>query len=62
MDTISGWAEAAGYSNAGAYMIFGMVGLNFLVELAINMVLSTVIVRIIQIGRRSGVATADKEE
>ncbi len=62
MDTISGWAEGAGYSNAGSYMILGLVGMNFLVELAINMVLSTVIVRIIQIGRRSGVATNDRED
>ncbi len=47
MDTINGWAMDAGYENAGKYLIFGMVGGNFLVEMAINIVLSTAIVRII---------------
>lgn len=51
--TIQGWAEAAGFSSAGAYLIFGMVGLNFLVELGINLVLSTVIVRIVGLGKKT---------
>jgi len=51
-DTIAGWAEAAGFASAGAFMIGGLVGINFLVELAINLVLSSVIVRIIQIGKK----------
>ena len=42
--------EAAGFENAGLYMIVGLVGLNFCVELAINLVLSTVIVQIINLG------------
>lgn len=61
-DTIKEWAAGAGFSNAGLYMLTAFVGLNFLVELAINLILSTVIVRIIQIGRRSGAATVEKEE
>ncbi|MBQ8945458.1 MAG: ECF transporter S component [Lachnospiraceae bacterium] len=51
--TIREWAEGAGFANAGAYMIFGLAGINFLVELAINLVLSTVIVRIIGFGLKS---------
>lgn len=51
-ETIKEWAAAAGFENAGMYMIFGLVGLNFCVELAINLVLSTVIVQIINIGLR----------
>ena len=51
-DTIKGWAEGAGFASAGAFMIGGLVGVNFLVELAINLVLSTVIVRIVQIGKK----------
>jgi len=51
-DTIKAWGEAAGYASAGAFMIGGLVGINFLVELTINLVLSMVIVRIIQIGKK----------
>jgi len=56
-DTIKTWAEASGFTNAGLYMITAFVGLNFLVELAINLVLSAVIVQIIHIGKKSGAAT-----
>lgn len=51
LDTISGWGASAGYENVGAYMIFGLVGINFLVEMAINLVLSSAIVRIVKIGK-----------
>ncbi|MDO4189071.1 MAG: ECF transporter S component [Lachnospiraceae bacterium] len=51
-DTIKAWAEGAGFPSAGAFMIGGLVGINFLVELAINLVLSLTIVRIIQIGKK----------
>lgn len=51
-ETIAGWAEGAGFASAGAFMIGGLVGVNFLVELAINLVLSSAIVRIIQIGKK----------
>lgn len=61
-ETIKEWAAGAGFESAGIYMLTAFVGLNFLVELAINLILSTVIVRIIQIGRRSGAATVNKEE
>lgn len=52
LDTISGWAAAAGYPSAGNYMIFGLAGINFLVEVGINLILSPVIVRLIRIGRK----------
>ena len=51
-DTVSAWA---GGTNVGVYMITGLVGLNFLVEMAINLCLSTVIVRILSIAKRSAV-------
>ncbi|MBR6396699.1 MAG: ECF transporter S component [Lachnospiraceae bacterium] len=51
MDTINGWAAAAGYESAGAYLILAIVGVNFLIELAVNLVLSSVIVRLIKIGK-----------
>ena len=50
--TISEWAAGFGYESAGAYMILGLVGLNFLVEMAINLCLSTAIVRILSIVKR----------
>lgn len=51
MDTITLWAEGAGFDNVGTYMIIGLVGINFVIEFAINLVLNPVIVRIIHIGR-----------
>lgn len=54
MDTITGWAEAAGLGSGVAhYMIFGLVGGNFLVELAINIIFSPIIVRIINVVKKS---------
>ena len=49
MPIINEWAAAAGVENAGKFIITGVVGLNFLVELGVNLVLSSVIVRIIKI-------------
>ncbi len=58
MDTINTWSAAAGYENAGAYMIVALVGVNFLIEMAINIVLSSVIVKIISIGKAKKAVTA----
>ena len=52
MDTIKEWAAGAGFESAGAYMVTAFVGLNFVVELAINLVLSSAIVVIIKYGIR----------
>ena len=51
LETVTGWGQEAGFENVGAYLIFGMVGTNFLIELAANMVLSPVIRRLIRIGK-----------
>ncbi|MGN1106799.1 MAG: ECF transporter S component, partial [Huintestinicola sp.] len=56
LDTITEWAQGAGFASAGAYLIFGMVGLNFLVEMVINILLSTVIVKILNIIKKPAVA------
>jgi len=55
MDTISEWAQASGFASAGAYMILGLVGINFLIEMAVNVILSSAIVRIVRIGKREAV-------
>lgn len=52
METINGWAAAAGFASAGTYIIVGLVGLNFVFELLVNVILSPVIVRIISIGKK----------
>ena len=46
-DLVTTWAIAEGFSNAIGYVILGMVGVNFLVELAINLVLVPVILRVL---------------
>ncbi len=48
-ETVTAWA---GGTNVGRYMIVTLVGLNFLAELGINVVLSPVILRLIRIGRK----------
>ena len=53
LPTISEWGAAAGFQNVGSYMVFGLVGANFLFELLVNVILSPVIVRLIKAGRAS---------
>lgn len=50
IDTIKEWATGAGFENVGTYMITSFVGLNFVIELVINLVLSSAIVAIIKYG------------
>lgn len=61
MDTINELAAGAGMENAGVYMVTAFVGVNFLVELGVNLLLSSAIVRIIDIikGRSSARKTTD---
>lgn len=54
LDTINGWAAAAGYESAGTYLIMVIVGVNFLIEMGVNIVLSSVIMRLIKIGKKNG--------
>ncbi len=49
MGTINEWAAGAGFDNAGVYMISAFVGVNFLVELGANLLLSSAVVRILDI-------------
>ena len=51
MPTITEWAAGMGFESVGRYMIFGLVGGNFLFELLFNIILSPIIVRLIHIGR-----------
>ena len=48
-ETIAEWVAALGFESAAAYMFFGLAGLNFLIELATNLILSPVILRLLKI-------------
>ncbi|MBQ0059775.1 MAG: ECF transporter S component [Lachnospiraceae bacterium] len=52
-ETIAAWGEGAGFASTVAFMFIGLVGMNFVVELVVNMVLSPVIMRLINLGRRN---------
>lgn len=51
LPTIREWGAAFGFSDATAYIFIGLIGINFLIELGINLVLSPVIVRLVHLGR-----------
>lgn len=52
LETIRQWGAGAGFENVAEYLIVGMVGINFLVELATNVVLSPVVVRLLSISKK----------
>ena len=53
MPMLADMAQSLGFGdNVGRFMIFGLVGVNFLAELGVNIVLSPVILRLIRIGRK----------
>ena len=49
LDTIRGWGAAGGYENVADYMILGLVGGNFLFEMAVNVVLCPAVIRLLHI-------------
>ena len=52
MDTIAIWGAAAGFENVTSYMFIGLAGINFLIELATNVLLAPVITRLIAYTRK----------
>lgn len=48
MPTLAQWGSALGFSSAGEYMILGLCGINFIVELVTNLLLAPVLVRLIE--------------
>ena len=55
LEWAAGWAEQTGRTGVSllAYIFLGMIGLNFLVEMGINVILSPIIVRILKIRKVS---------
>lgn len=51
-DTIAAWGAESGYTDTLSYMFLGLVGANFLFELGVNIVLSPVIARLIDIAKK----------
>lgn len=49
MPTITEWATQLGFPSASNYIIFGLVGVNFLLEIGANVILSPVIIRLLKI-------------
>ncbi|MCL2365831.1 MAG: ECF transporter S component [Oscillospiraceae bacterium] len=50
LPTMRQWGADAGFENVTAFIFLGMVGLNFVFEFALNIILSPTIVRLIQLG------------
>ena len=46
LQTITEWGKAFGFENVGRYMIFGLVGGNFIFELITNIILAPIILRV----------------
>ena len=51
-DTVQAWGAGLGFENTFIYMIVGLVGGNFLIELGVNLVLNPAILQIIKIGKK----------
>lgn len=51
-ETVAQWGKGLGFANAAEYMFLGMAGINFLIELAVNLVLAPVIVRLIKLEKK----------
>ncbi len=47
-ETIKEWGIGLGFENTATYMIVGLVGINFIFELAINIVLSPTVVSVVK--------------
>lgn len=52
LDTVAAWGAAMGYENVAAYMFLGLAGVNFLIEMGVNILLTPVILRLVRIGKK----------
>ena len=48
-ETLEGWGKAADFETIGAYVVFGLVGVNFLVEMGTNALLAPLVVRLVDL-------------
>ena len=61
-ETVSEWGVGLGFENTFAYMILGLVGLNFIFELIINIVLSPSVVGVVKALKRKGNPALKKQK
>lgn len=52
LETIAQWGSSLGFENVYAYMFFGLAGINFLIEVAVNIILAPMIIRLIKLGKK----------
>ena len=50
--TVQAWGVAAGFDSVAGYMFFGLAGINFLIEVGVNLLMAPVITRLIKVGKR----------
>lgn len=53
LETLTNWGMDAGFTNVAAFIFVGMIGVNFLLELGLNVVLCPAIIRLIQYGQKT---------
>lgn len=53
METVKEWGAGLGFENAFQYMILGMVGVSFLIELGTNLLLCPTVVRLLNIRKKN---------
>ena len=53
LETIAEWGASLGFENVYAYMFLGLAGVNFLIEIVVNIVLAPMVVRLIKIGKHN---------
>lgn len=51
-EKVAEWALSYGFENATQYMFLGLAGINFVIELCVNIVLAPVILRLIKLGNK----------
>ncbi|MCL2671537.1 MAG: ECF transporter S component [Clostridiales bacterium] len=52
LPAVSQWGIGAGYENTAAYVFLGMIGINFLIEFTVNIVLSPGIAKLVSLGEK----------
>ncbi len=52
-EAIASWGASEGYESTLKYLLFGMIGLNFLVEFAVNIFLCPTAIKLINIGKKT---------
>ena len=48
LDTVTEWGKALGFEDVYAYLFLGLAGINFIIEVVVNVILAPVIVRLIK--------------